>query len=51
MNYTIELYKEGGMYCAYIGTDCGSGYEICESSKSECARKVAEYLEDDGIWD
>ena len=44
--YQIELYKENGYFCAYIGEDGGSGYKIRESSESECARKIADYIED-----
>lgn len=49
--YTIELYKQDGKYCAYIGEECGSGYEISEDTKSECARKIAEHIEDNGEWE
>lgn len=50
MQYTIELYKADGMFCAYIGQDCGSGYEIRECTESECARRVAAFLENNGYW-
>ena len=49
--YQIELYKENGYFCAYIGEDGGSGYEIRESSESECARRIADYIEDYGNWE
>lgn len=49
--YQIELYKEGGMFCAYIGEDGGSGYKIRESNESECARRIAQYFEDYGSWE
>lgn len=51
MELTIELYKQNGKFCAYIGTDCGSGYVIAEPTESECARRVASYIESNGIWD
>lgn len=51
MTYSIELYKENGHFCAYIGEVNGSGYKIRESSKSECARKIALYIEDWGNWE
>lgn len=50
MEYTIELYKKDGKFCAYIGQDCGSGYEIRECSESECARRIASYIESYGVW-
>lgn len=49
--YQIELYKENGFFCAYIGEDGGSGYKIRESSESECARRIAQYIEGYGNWE
>ena len=51
MTYTIELYKENGYFCAYIGSDDGSGYKIRECNESECARRIANYIEDYGYWE
>ena len=51
MELNIELYKKYGKFCAYIGSDCGSGYEICECSESECARRIASYIEENGTWE
>lgn len=51
MNYNIELYKENGYFCAYIGEDNGSGYEIRESNESDCVSKIAQYFEDYGNWE
>lgn len=48
--FSVELYKEDGMFYAYIGEDGGSGYEICADSESECAAKIAQYFEDYGYW-
>lgn len=50
MEFTIELYKENGKYCAYIGSDNGSGYVIRECNESECARRVASFIESNGEW-
>jgi hypothetical protein len=47
---SVELYKEDGMFCAYIGDDGGSGYKIRECSESECARRIAQYFEEYGYW-
>ena len=47
----IELYKEGDKYCAYIGSDNGSEYKIRECNESECARRIANYIEDYGYWE
>ena len=51
MAYTIELYKENGFFCAYIDSDNSSGYRICECNESECARRIANYIEDYGDWE
>lgn len=40
----IELYKEDDFYCAYIGEDGSSGYEIKETTKESCAEGVKQYV-------
>lgn len=48
--YQIELYKMDGMFCAYIGTDNGSGYRISGQTPEECSIKIARFFEDYGKW-
>lgn len=40
----VEFYKEGGMYCAYIGD--GSGYKIMADTVGELANEVKDYILD-----
>lgn len=40
----IEIYKEGGQYCAYIGEDNSSGYECVGPTLEECAEQVKQYV-------
>ena len=49
--FPIELYKKGGMFCAYIGSDNASGYVIAEDTKAKCAKAVANYLMENGEWE
>ena len=48
MEFQIELYKEDGMYYAYIGGDSMSGYKIEASDPGERARLIGEYFDQ---WD
>ena len=48
--YQIELYKMDGMFCATIGTDNGSGYDVVGKTREECSAKIAKYFEDYGEW-
>lgn len=49
--YQIELYKDDGMFCATIGTDNGSGYDVAGKTREECSAKIAQFFEDYGEWD
>ena len=40
----VEFYKEGGMYCAYIGD--GSGYKITADTVEDLAEQVGGYILD-----
>ena len=51
MELSVEIYKEQEKYCAYIGEECGSGYEIIADTEEECARKIGEYFADNGRWE
>lgn len=51
MTYNIELYKEDGYFCAYIGEDNGSGYKVYGDTEKECASKIAQYFEEYGNWE
>ena len=42
----IEIYKEDGLYCAYIGEASSSGYECVGSTPEECADQVKQYVID-----
>ena len=42
----IEIYKENGQYCAYIGEAGSSGYECEGSTPEECADQVKQYVID-----
>lgn len=44
MNYEIEIYKENGKFCAYIGCDGASGYKIAESTIEEFAKEIGEFF-------
>lgn len=46
MESTVEIWKEGGIYHAYIGSDGASGYECAGRTKAECAKQIASYFED-----
>lgn len=45
--YEVELYKEDGKFCAYIGADGASGYKIAESTIEEFAKAMGEYFADE----
>lgn len=46
-NLSIELYKDGKMFCGYIGDDCGgSGISVRESTAKECADAISRYIRD-----
>lgn len=49
MTYNVEICKENGDFCAYIGED--SGYVIRENNERECIRKIAEFFECHGNWE
>ena len=40
----IEIYKEEGQYCAYIGEDNSSGYECVGPTPEDCAEQVKQYV-------
>ena len=40
----VEIYKEEGQYCAYIGEDNSSGYECVGSTPEECSEQVKQYV-------
>lgn len=41
---SIEFYTENGTYCAYIGSDGGSGYKCFGSDMNELADSIANYI-------
>lgn len=43
---SVELYVENGIYGAYIGDDCGSGYKCEADTPTEVAEQVKEYIID-----
>ena len=45
MIYEVEFYCEDGQYCAYIGANGASGYEIIANTASERARQIGEFFE------
>lgn len=47
MNYNIEFYKEGGKYCAYIGSDNGSGYKINADTIDQLTREIGDFFSDE----
>lgn len=46
MEHQIELYRENGLYCAYITTDGSSGYDIQATTPEERAEAIKEYFLD-----
>ena len=42
--YEVEIYLKDGKYCAYIGGENASGYEITADTASECAKQIGEYF-------
>lgn len=40
----VEVYKEEGQYCAYIGEDNSSGYECTGPTPEDCAEQVKQYV-------
>ena len=45
MNLNIELYKENGVFCAWISDDCGgSGIKVEGGSPEEVADKMQSYV-------
>ena len=53
-NYSIDLYKEGDIYCACIGTENSSGYTAEANSPAELAEEIADYFKSeiiDADWD
>ena len=45
--YEIELYKENGKFCAYIGCDGASGYKIAESTIEDFKEAIGQYFADE----
>jgi len=47
MNWTIEFYKENGLFCAYISDNKGgSGIEIKIPTQKELADEISLYVQD-----
>ena len=42
--FSVEFYKEDGKFCAYIGSDNSSGYEIRAETIDDCAKQIADYF-------
>lgn len=40
----VEVYKEEGQYCAYIGEDNSSGYECTGPTPEDYAEQVKQYV-------
>ena len=40
----IEIYKEDGQYCVYIGEDNYSGCECVGPTSEDCAEQVKQYI-------
>ena len=47
MHYDIEFYKKAGKYCAYIGQEDGSGYEISSDTIDQLTREIGYYFGDE----
>lgn len=47
MYYDVELYKEDGKFCAYIGGDGSSGYKCVADTPEECAEQIRNYFLDE----
>lgn len=47
MHYDIEFYKKDGKYCAYIGQENGSGYEISSDTIDQLTREIGYYFGDE----
>jgi hypothetical protein len=45
--YDVELYKEDGKYCAYIGSDGASGYKIEKATVDELTQAIAQFFADE----
>ena len=48
--YEVELYREDGKFCAYIGSDGASGYKIAESTLEEFTKAIGEYFADEVVY-
>lgn len=48
--YEVELYKENGKFCAYIGCDGASGYKIAERTIEEFTKAIGEYFADEIVY-
>ena len=42
----VEIYKEDGQYCVYIGEAGSSGWEHKSSTPEECAEQAKQYVID-----
>ena len=45
MKLNIELYLEDGIYGAYIGEECSSGYDCRGTTKEKCIEQLSGYIE------
>lgn len=45
-NIQISFYVENGTFCAYIGSDGGSGYKCFGSDMNELADNIANYIKE-----
>lgn len=47
MRLDIEIYKEDGLHCAFIGDDCGgSGIEVKADNYDDFAKEIGLYIAD-----
>ena len=44
MNFDVEIYRENGNFCAYIGGDGMSGYECAGVTPEECAEQIQSFF-------
>lgn len=42
--FNVEIYRDGLYYCAYIGAENSSGYEIEETTIEGVCERIAEYF-------
>ena len=46
LQLSLELYKDGGKYCAFLAGDGDSGIKVAEKTKEDCVKKLSEYILD-----